>query len=204
MRLRHLLLPAAALAAAALPASASAACTAEPGSWVAGSVSLCDGTLTYSDYLDDDYGADTGMRTTSHTPSRAPTAGDQGYPAGDEATADLVRLQLTPRGGVLHVKALLNALYKPDSTVLAVAIDTDGNPLTGGGKWGALDVVSRGWDEIAYFDRGDAGTNVIEGDMPLRATPRWRVQAVTAIRSSGQVMNVAFRGVDEVAGFRGD
>src|SRR3954452_15700284 len=150
MRLRHLLLPAAALAAAALPASASAACTAEPGSWVAGSASLCDGTLTYSDYLDDDYGADTGMRTTSHTASLAPTAGDQGYPAGDEATADLVRLTLRVEGDKLHVTGLLNALYKPDSTVLAVAIDSDNNQLTGGGKWGALSVSSKGWDQIAY------------------------------------------------------
>jgi dienelactone hydrolase len=40
--------------------------------------------------------------------------------------------------------------------------------------------------------------------MPLPPGSRWRVQAVTAIRSSGQVMNVAFRGVDEVAGFKGN
>src|SRR4051794_8284817 len=153
-----------------MPASAAAA--GDPGcigahSWVAGSVDLCSGTLVYSDYLDDDYGADTGMRTTSHTASLAPTSGDQSYPAGQEATADLVRLTLKVEGDQLHVTGLLNALYKPDSTILAVAIDTDHNAATGGGKWGTLDVNSKGWDKIAYFSKGDPGTNTIDGTMPL-------------------------------------
>ncbi|MEA2422374.1 MAG: hypothetical protein QOF55_1473, partial [Thermoleophilaceae bacterium] len=99
---------------------------------------------------------------------------------------------------------LLNSLYKPDSTVLAVAIDSDNNKLTGGGKWGALNVVSTGWDKIAYFDTGDPATNTIDGTMPLPPGDHWRVQAVTAIKSSGQVMNVAFRGVDEQSGFKGN
>lgn len=190
----------------ALPvASASAAdpsCLA-PGSWVAGSVDLCNGTLVYKDYVDDDYGADTGQRTTSHTASLAPTAGDQSYPAGQEATADLIRLTLKIDGDKLHVTGLLNALYKPDSTILAVAIDTDGNKLTGGGKWGDLDVSSAGWDKIAYFKSGDTTVNTISGDMPLPPGDKWRVQAAVA-QSDGTVMNVAFRGVDEQAGFEGN
>jgi predicted esterase len=190
----------------ALPvASASAAdpsCVA-PGSWVAGSVDLCNGALVYKDYVDDDYGADTGERTTSHTASLAPTAGDKSYPAGQEATADLIRLTLKIEGDKLHVTGLLNALYKTDSTILAVAIDSDGNKLTGGGKWGDLDVVSAGWDQIAYFKTGDAGTNTISGDMPLPPGDKWRVQAAVA-QSDGTVMNVAFRGVDEQSGFRGN
>src|SRR6266496_5700921 len=150
------------------------ACTTRPASWVAGSVDLCDGALVYSDYVDDDYGADTGaVLTTSRTASLAPSAGDQSYPDGKDATADLVRLELRPQGGKLHVWAELNALFAPDSTVLAVAIDSDGNPATGGGKWGALDVSSKGWDEIAYFDKGDPQTNVIEGDMPLPQGSKW-------------------------------
>lgn len=184
-------------------ASAASSACASPHSWVAGSVDLCGGTLVYNDYVDDDYGADTGMRTTSHTASLAPTAGDQSYPAGQEATADLIRLKLSVEGGKLHVTGLLNALYKPDSTVLAVAIDSDGNQLTGGGKWGPLDVVSKGWDKIAFFLKGNPATNVIEGTMPLPGGTKWRVQAVTAT-SGGQVMNVAFRGVDERSGFQGN
>jgi dienelactone hydrolase len=187
------------------PASAAAAgsCT-QRRSWVGGSTDLCGGTIVYSDYVDDDYGADTGQRTTSHTASLAPTAGDQGYATGQEATADLIRLTLRVEGDKLRVTGLLNALYKPDSTVLAVAIDSDGNKLTGGGKWGALDVLSTGWDRIAYFSSGNPASNTITGTMPLPPGAKWRVQAVTAIKSSGQVMNVAFRGVNEESGFRGN
>ncbi|MEA2495123.1 MAG: hypothetical protein QOJ29_3034 [Thermoleophilaceae bacterium] len=186
----------------ATSASAAPACLA-PHSWVAGSVDLCEGALVYNDYVDDDYGADTGQRTTSHTASLAPTAGDQSYPAGQEATADLIRLTVRIDGDKLHVTGLLNALYKSDSTILAVAIDTDNNPLTGGGKWGALDVLSKGWDEIEYFKAGDPATNTIEGTMPLPSGSKWRVQAAVA-QSDGTVMNVAFRGIDEQAGFKGN
>ena len=175
----------------------------DPHSWVAGSVDLCSGALVYNDYVDDDYGADTGVRTTSHTATLAPTAGDQSYPAGQEATADLIRLTLRVEGDKLHVTGLLNALDKPDSTILAVAIDSDDNQATGGGKWGPLDVSSKGWDQIAYFKTGDPATNTIDGTMPLPPGTRWRVQAATA-QADGTVMNVAFRGVDEQSGFKGN
>src|SRR5205823_9312845 len=116
-----------ALLAVAAPTHAAADSCAAPRSWVAGSTDLCGGTLVYDDYVDDDYGADTGQRTTSHTADLAPTAGDQGYATGEEATADLVRLTLWIEGDKLHVTGLLNALYQPNSTVLAVAIDSDNN-----------------------------------------------------------------------------
>jgi predicted esterase len=203
-RFRLLLVASLAAGVCAAPASAAtdASCLA-PHSWVAGSTGLCNGALVYNDYVDDDYGADTGQRTTSHTASLAPTAGDQSYAAGQEATADLVRLTLRVEGDQLHVTGLLNALYKPDTTTLAVAIDSDDNQLTGGGKWGSLDVASRGWDKIAFFTSGNPQTNTIEGTMPLPPGTRWRVQAATAT-TGGQVMNVAFRGIDEQAGFRGN
>ncbi|MEA2436154.1 MAG: hypothetical protein QOF65_710 [Thermoleophilaceae bacterium] len=192
------------LVATAAPASAATGSCLVPHSWVAGSTDICGGALVYSDYVDDDYGADNGTRTTSHTASLAPTAGDQGYPQGDEATADLIRLTLKVEGNQLRVTGQLNALYKPDSTVLAVAIDSDNNKLTGGGKWGALNVSSLGWDKLGVFGSGDPATNTITGTMPLPPGDHWRVQAVTAIKSSGQVMNVAFRGVNEESGFRGN
>src|SRR3954452_6485778 len=198
------LLPAVLLLAAVVPATARADSCAEPSSWVAGSTSLCRGALVYSDYVHDDYGDDTGAtNTTSRTAGLAPTAGDEAYPDGKDATADLVRLTLRVDGDRLQVTGLMNALFAADSTVLAVAVDSDANPLTGGGRWGALNVSSRGWDRIAFFDRGDPATNTISGEMPLPPGTKWRVQAATAIRSSGQVMNVAFRGIDEHAGFGG-
>ncbi|MFL5896191.1 MAG: prolyl oligopeptidase family serine peptidase, partial [Thermoleophilaceae bacterium] len=190
------------LGAAPAAAAGDNSCLA-PHSWVAGSVDLCNGALVYNDYVDDDYGADTGQRTTDHTASLAPTAGDQSYAAGQEATADVVRLTMRIEGGQLHVTALLNALYKPDTTTLAVAIDSDHNPATGGGKWGTLDVSSKGWDKLGIFTKGDPATNTIDGTMPLPPGTRWRVQAATAT-GGGQVMNVGFRGIDEQSGFRGN
>lgn len=186
---------------AALPGAAQAApaCGA-PHSWVGGTTSLCRGMVVYGDYVDDDYGADAGAAdTTARTALLAPSAGDQRYPGGQDATADLIRLTIAKRGDRLVVTALLNALHVPDSTVLAIAIDRDDDPATGGGTWGPLPVRSAGWDDLALFDRGDPATNTITGTMRAPASAHWRVQAVAANRASGRVMNVAFRGPAEHA-----
>ncbi|MFL5822607.1 MAG: prolyl oligopeptidase family serine peptidase [Solirubrobacteraceae bacterium] len=198
---RRILLVAVLLAVGTTSAASARGNSCIPQSWVGGSAWLCAGTLVYTDYVDDDFGADTGaFDSTNRTASLAPSAGDQTYPSGhDDGTGDLIRLTLRPRGNKLVITGLLNALYEPGQTTLAVAIDTDHNQRTGGGKWGALDVSSRGWDEIAYLRHGDPATNTVSGTMPLPAGAHWRVQAVTAIRSTGQVMNVAFRGTAEKA-----
>src|SRR5947209_2264886 len=86
-------------------------CSTAPRSWIAGSVWMCRGVLTYGDYVDDDYGADTGqIDSTSRTATLMPTAGDQTYPQGHDATADLVLLRLQVRGKRLLVSGVLNAL----------------------------------------------------------------------------------------------
>src|ERR671936_12550 len=99
MRLRRLV-PAAVLAAALFPATAHAAASCDqPDSWVGGQTELCSGAIVYSDYVDDDYGADTGKsNTTDRTAGLAPTAGDESYPDGKDATADIVRLTLRVDG----------------------------------------------------------------------------------------------------------
>lgn len=194
----------AALPAETATASEPAPSCITPHSWVAGTTDLCGGTLVYHDYVHDDYGADTGaVGTTTRTATFAPTAGDQGYPGGVDATADLVRLRIELAGSELRFSAELNALFDADSTVLGVAVDSDDDQSTGGGRWGALEVSSRGWDVIAFSSDGDPETNTISGSMPLPSGDRWRVQAVTAIGDSGQVMNVAFRGPDERASAKG-
>jgi pimeloyl-ACP methyl ester carboxylesterase len=181
--------------AAGTPAGAAEPDCMRPYSWVAGATDLCRGAIVYGDFVGDDYGADTGARwpESQRIGSLSPGAGDQSYPDGQEATADLIRLTLRIAGGRLHVKGLLHALYERDSTVLAVAIDTDGRESTGGGKWGELEVASGGWDRIAYFRRGNVRTNTIAGSLRLPKGRRWRIQAAVAIAESGQVMNVAFR-----------
>ena len=162
----------AALAFAAPGASASTAksnrkCLA-PKSWVAGTTNICRGTIVYNDYVFDDHGADTGEPLTNRIGDLSPTAGDQRYPDGQEATADLIRLTLKPHGKRLRVKGLLDALYADDSTVLAIAIDTDNDKSTGGGAWGDLDVSSSGWDQISYLKHGNTKKNTITGSSRCR------------------------------------
>jgi pimeloyl-ACP methyl ester carboxylesterase len=168
-------------------------------SWTAGETLVCAGSLVYRDYVYDDYGANTGTPGAASTGSLSNPTGDVRYPVGAESTADLVRLDLTVAGDHLHAVFELDALYQPDSTIAAVAIDTDGDPNTGGGTWPGLSVTSAGWDTFASFSTGDPDTNTITGDIPLPADSfgNWRVQAVTA-QADGTVMNVAFRGTQEL------
>ena len=192
--------PQASASPAKVKTKAKRACLA-PKSWVAGTTNLCRGTIVYNDYVFDDHGADTGQPLTNRIGDLSPTAGDQRYPEGQEATADLVRLTLKPHGKRLRVKGQLDALYSGDSTVLAIAVDTDDDRRTGGGKWGDLDVSSSGWDQISYLSRGNTNKNTIRGSIPMPKGKRWRIQAATASAASGQVMNVAFRGPDERSRF---
>jgi dienelactone hydrolase len=185
-------------------------------SWVGGSTDICDGTVVYRDYVYDDEGADTGgvgydtNNTSSAFGTLAMPAGDVRYPPGDVNTADLVRLELTRVGDRVQVTAQLNALFRPNSTILAIAVDTDDNAKTGGGTWSGLGVSSTGWDKLYKFDVGNVKTNIIRGSFPLPKTPRWRVQAATAYVPPSdafgpvQVMNVSFRGVDEQAAYNAD
>lgn len=177
-------------------AQAATSCAAV--SWVAGTTEVCGGALIYRDYVYDDHGADTSPVYNSPIGDLSPRAGDATYPAGAENTADLVRLELAPRGNELLVTAELNTLYTPDQALVAIAIDTDNDAATGGGEWPGLGIRSAGWDVIETFARGDPATNLVTGSMPLPEGDTWRVQAVVA-QADGTVMNVAFRGPDEGA-----
>ena len=176
----------------AVAAPAQAGCL-KPYSWVAGQTSLCKGAVVYGDYVGDDYGADAGESNKNRIGSLSPGAGDQEYPAGQEATADLIRLTLQIRGRRLHVAALLHALYKPGESILGLALDTDANQETGGGEWGDFGIQSKGWEKLSFFEKGDVRRNTITGSIPLPKGKRWRIQAAVANAETGQVMNVAFR-----------
>lgn len=172
-------------------------------SWWAGTTNVCNGSVVYRDYVNDDHGADTGDLGYNGTQSAFGTlahpAGDQRYEDDRISVADLVDLTLTRRGSRVDVVAETAALYRPGDTALVLAIDTDGSARTGGGAWGPLGVRSTGWDRLVTIDRGDPSTNTLRGSFPLPAGARWRVQAVTVDASTGTVMNVAFRGTDEQA-----
>jgi pimeloyl-ACP methyl ester carboxylesterase len=183
-----------ALVTGAAPAGAKTkpACLA-PHSYVAGTAWLCGGALVYGDYVGDDYGADTGQALNDRIGNLSPGAGDIDYPAGQEATADLIRLTLRISGKRLVVSGLLNALFKDDQTVLAVAFDTDNDEKTGGGEWKGLGVSSKGWEKLAVFKRGNARKNTVGGTMKVPPGKVWRVQAAVMNAETGRVMNVAFR-----------
>jgi pimeloyl-ACP methyl ester carboxylesterase len=144
-------------------------------SWLAGSTQLCQGRHIYRDFVYDDNNDD--------------------YPVGQENTADLVNLQLWTQDDRLHVRGELNTLFIPNSTTLAIAIDTDNDLTTGGGDWCDINIFSSGWEVLQTFRQGDIGSNIIEGSIPLPAGESWRVQAVTA-QENGTVMNVAYRSTD--------
>ena len=169
---------------------------ASPQSWIGGITELCNGKLVYRDYIYDDHGAsDT---TFNGIGALSSPAGNKTYPAGQGNTADLVELQLSINGDQLHVRALLNTLFDAKSTLLGVTIDTDNNANTGGGSWAPLVASSQGWEVLKVFDTGDPETNLIEGDIPLPSSGKWRIQAALA-KADGTVMNVAFRGPNEGA-----
>jgi dienelactone hydrolase len=193
------------LARAALAAPGPAGC--DTGSWIGGSKEVCNGKFVYHDYVYDDYGAIVGDPNAGSTGTLSRTDGNARYTA-DINSADLAALRLSIVGGQLHVSFELNTLRDPNSTVAALAIDTDNNAATGGGTWAnlcaveqpsgsgtcAVPLTSTGWDEIHLFETGDPATNRIEGTIPLPPGNTWRVQAATGVKSRRVVMNVAFRG----------
>lgn len=188
-------------------------------SWFAGVTEICNGVLVYRDYVYDDYGADTGLISPSpallNLASRAgqmgnplantpgllsPTAGDSRYPTGAESTADLVELRISRQGNTLTASFEMNALYEAGQTIAALAVDTDNNPATGSETLMGLTV--QGADVVYEFTTGNTDTNTITGTFPAPSSNLFKVWAVTA-QSSGEVMNVAFRGPDEEAGAEG-
>ncbi|MBU0543397.1 MAG: hypothetical protein KKC58_13535 [Gammaproteobacteria bacterium] len=188
-------------------------------SWFAGVTEICNGVLVYRDYVYDDYGADTGLISPSpallNLASRAgqlgnpmantpgllsPTAGDSRYPAGAESTADLVELRLSKQGNTYTATFELNALYDAGQTIAAIAIDTDNNPDTGSET--LLGLTVQGADTVVQFNNGNVDTNIISGTFSSPTSNTFKIWAVTA-QSSGEVMNVAFRGPNEEAGAEG-
>lgn len=178
----------------AAPVSTDVDCA--PRSWIAGTTDLCEGVLIYRDYIYDDHGATN--PTYDDVGKLSSAAGSQKYPAGQENTADLVELRLWIDGDRLQVRGQLNTLYSATSTVLALTIDTDNDPATGGGTWAPMKVSSGGWEQLHFFSQGNTDSNLIEGSLPLPPGENWRVQAALS-QANFTVMNVAFRGPDEGA-----
>ncbi len=166
-------------------------------SWTAGTVEWCHGTLVYRDHVYDDTGAnDPTTFRSPHGTSLNGAAGDVDHTEHGQAlnSADLLALRVNLSGRRLHARFELNTLFPADSTQAVLTVDTDDNPITGGGAWGVGNLRSAGWDERFVLTRRDPVANVIEGTVTLSrdAGPRIRVQAAVAL-GDGTPMNVAFR-----------
>lgn len=98
---------------------------------VMGADAYIDGEYLYQDWIYDDSGSDTGASDTGANS----TAGDIDYPT-DRAryagnAADLVEVRVAPNADEVAYRFTLNALTAPDSTIVALAFDTDRNATTG-------------------------------------------------------------------------
>lgn len=102
---------------------------------VAGTAGYDAGEWAYTDYPYDDKGA-----------------GAFAYPSGAgwaANAADVVVLRISVDANAVHYLAEMNTLIAPDSTVLALAVDTDADDKTGGGPWPrGADVSTLGWEHL--------------------------------------------------------
>jgi pimeloyl-ACP methyl ester carboxylesterase len=136
---------------------------------VSGTEAYQEGEYIYQDHLYDDYGSD-----TSGTGGRSlsPRTGDITYPTDEERyggnAADLVEFRIAVGESDVAYRVTLNTLLEPDTTIIAIAFDTDGDPATGS------DILSRdpgasfpGTDE-ALFLWGTGAEHVrFAGGLPL-------------------------------------
>lgn len=99
---------------------------------VSGQEAYVAGEYLYQDFLYDDWGSNTDG--IGQIPQCA-HAGDLTYPTdtaryGNNA-ADLVELRIAVSPSEVAYRITLNTLLEPDSTIVAIAYDTDGSALTG-------------------------------------------------------------------------
>jgi hypothetical protein len=175
---------------------------------VSGAAAYREGEFVYQDYLYDGFGADTtdepmaSPETAPPTPIFGGMTGDVVYPT-DEArygynAADLVELRIDDDDRSIAYRFTLNTLLVPDSTAVAVGIDTDGgNEATdwghGLGSLGPLDIehvlytdgVTAALDDTAVAVQTDTTRNQIEvvvpDDVLDPGAESWKHYAVTGI-----------------------
>jgi pimeloyl-ACP methyl ester carboxylesterase len=92
------------------------------------------GEWSFTDYPYDDRGA----------------GGDFAYPSGYGANAaDVVVLRIAADDDAVHYLVELDTMLAADSTVVALAVDSDGDDATGGGAWPlGADLSTPGWEFV--------------------------------------------------------
>ena len=175
---------------------------------VSGAAAYSDGEFVYQDFLYEGFGANTTNQPMASpepappTPLFGPMTGDVVYPT-DAArfgynAADLVELRIDADKKSVAYRFTLNTLLVPDSTAVAVGIDTDGGEEEtdwghGLGSLGPLDLehvlytdgVSATVDDTAVSVDADITRNQIEVVVPRAVldpgSDVWTHYAVTGI-----------------------
>jgi pimeloyl-ACP methyl ester carboxylesterase len=161
---------------------------------VSGTAGYGSGSWTYTDYVYDDSGA-----------------GGFDYPAGsphNENSADAVLFSVSLTESAVRYTMRLNTLIESNSTVFAIAVDSDNRSDTGGGDWPYnAKLSSAGWDHLitAWGDSAtvsfpdgrvatvaivvDLVTNTIDVDVPFTiADPDrgiWRLRSAVGLWDAG-------------------
>ena len=121
--------------ALALPGVALAPAEAGPGkpwkgepSSIGGTARYDRGEWIYTDFVYDDYGADTGTWGQPNVVGLAPTSGDARYPRGDEYAdnaADIVEVRARARRDDLEIRVLLQTVVDESVVALWVKVGDD-------------------------------------------------------------------------------
>jgi len=200
--------------APAAPASPCAPSWPGRSPGLGGTTAYDQGEYIAQDYIFDDHGANTGEPIALVGDSDTTPAGSYTYPGVVDQSkyvnnaADLRELRMRVEGDSLAIRVELNSLTQPDTTVAAVALDTDGS-RTGSMAWphqaglttAGTDAVVTLWGTGADLYRRDQATpvdlagacanvdaNVLEVRVPLAAlgvsTGQWRVHVATGLWDS--------------------
>ena len=98
---------------------------------VAATEAYANGEFIHTDYLYDDYGADTNGQRGGSLSERS---GDIDYPEGEDYAgnaADIVEVRIAPGERDVMYRITLNSLLRKDTTIVALAFDTDLDDTTG-------------------------------------------------------------------------
>jgi pimeloyl-ACP methyl ester carboxylesterase len=171
---------------------------------VSGAEAYGDGEYRYQDHLYDDYGAETG----ADDPAGEASAGDLTYPTersryGDNA-ADLVEFRVSVGREAVAYRVTLNTLLAADSTIVAVAFDTDRRTASGvarlprdpGAPFPGTDEAITIWGSGAEHSRFGRGVRGVPGS----AVPVTTALPVTADLEANQLTVVVPRSVSDPRG----
>jgi hypothetical protein len=149
-----------------------------------------DGEYLHQDYLFDDYGADT---DDSRGGSLSERSGDIDYPADEvyAGNADIVEVRIAPGPADVKYRITLNSLLAEDTTIVALAFDTDRSADTGadtlprdpGAPFPGTDEVITVWGAGAEHSSLSADGEPVTTGVDVRTDLEANQLAVTVPRS---------------------